>query len=49
MTMLPLMDFRCVLQEIRATINIKDMYITWWKKLEVYVLPTLFTNKKWKS
>ena len=27
----------------------KDVYTIWWKKWEVYILPTLFPNKTWKT
>ena len=27
----------------------KDVYSIWWKKWEVYILPTLFPNKTWKT
>ena len=28
---------------------VKDVFSTWWKKWEIYVLPTLFPNKTWKT
>ena len=28
---------------------VKDIFTTWWTKWEVYVLPNLFPNKKWKT
>ena len=28
---------------------VKDVYNTWWKKWEIYILPTLFPNKTWKT
>ena len=27
----------------------KGVYTIWWKKWEVYILPTLFPNKTWKT
>ena len=28
---------------------VKDVYSNWWRKWEIYILPTLFPNKTWKT
>ena len=54
--MLSLMEFCCMLQEspvanipLGLWQYIMDVFSTWWKKLEIYGLPTLFPNNTWKT